>query len=219
MTYMDEDTGKPINLNYMDYKMGLAMGQHLSPMGQALPATAYANAERVAATAGPVFDKLDANMATFDNAGDRAIYAAFLKTMPREFADEGALTAWLGQLAIGELSPEGQRYMMNAKVAIDTMFSVGRALNIPATELGANMTSMLIPGRFTPNSALGKEQLKIAREYVDSQMGVQVLGGLGKPKAKGPITYYEGADQFQIPPEKEAAFLKAHPNATKSKQQ
>lgn len=175
--YYDPDLQQTVPMFQGDAMQEIANGRKLIPTGQ-LPGSTILGAQRLSSEAQPALKGVQDNIAAFDNAGDRAIFARILKENP--MADGQDPHSWMGnildQSLNANLSPQGKNLVVKLNRLNETVSLLRSTLGLPASNGATALTLRLIPGAATPDSKFAKQKLDELNQVVQ-QSFVPALGG------------------------------------------
>jgi hypothetical protein len=183
--YIDEQ-GNIVPMSAFDAVQAIKGGRQLTPSGRLNPQTAIA-AQRLVSEATPAITEVGKNLKTFDNAGDRAIFARILKDSGSP--SYGGESEWMGtilnQALTENLSPEGKALVVRVRRLNDTMGTLRATLGLPATDRMMSMTMAMIPGPATPDSKMAGDQLDQLKQMVSNAIQIPALRGVAGKSGAG----------------------------------
>jgi len=190
--YVDPQTGRTIVMDSVTYRDKLMKGEFGDappvPMGR-LTSNQVISIQQLQTEAGTkdsptyqtgalkgVYD----NIKAYDNAKDRVLFAAAMNKAGKSDDWLATMHNALGQIEVGQLSPEGQRLYVNLQRLAETMGRFRSSMGLPSTDSSMNLSLALLPGPATPSSDVAKMLLDNLNQMID-QAYIPALGGKAKP--------------------------------------
>lgn len=195
----DPETGDTDFMTGYDILANNAAGKKVIPTG-GLPQDKIIAVQQLQSEAKPAIQQVRQNLAAFDNAADRAIFARVMKSAGTP--GRGDEASWIGnvmnQAAKEGLSPEGQRLAIAEGRMAETLGRMRSVLGLQATDSAMALTMRLMPGASTPNSNYAKQQVDTLDNMITQAVNIPALGGKNRaavptapPSNRPPLSSFE----------------------------
>lgn len=186
-TITDPNTGMIRPAQGWEVQQMLKDGQPITASGR-LSAKDQLAVQQLASEAAPAIANVSKDLAAYDNATDRKIFARVIHDAgtPRYGQESSWMGNVLNQALLGGLSKDGQALVRDLTRINETVGRFRTIMGAPSTDTQMALAMALLPGSSTPNSAYAKEQLKNFDDMVRLGVNVPILRGAGGNGASSP---------------------------------